>query len=88
MAIPRFTAEASLYRTSGQYRMTHTDQSGMSIAPARMTPQWCYMRDSRCTQFCGNVKDPNWRHECFMRCNIYLDNCLSSGVWTDRAARL
>ena len=31
--------------------------------------------------------DPNWRHECFMRCNIYLDNCLGQGTWTDKASR-
>lgn len=86
MAIPRFTAEASLYGTSGRYRMVHTDQSGIGVAPARMKPQWCYMRDSRCTEFCGKVQDPDWRHECFMLCNRYLDNCLSRGVWTDRAA--
>ena len=52
-----------------------------------MTPQACYKRDSQCTQFCGRVKDANWRHECFMRCNIYLNNCLSSGTWTDRPLR-
>jgi len=56
------------------------------VAEARMTPQQCYQRDSNCTQFCGDVKDSEWRHECFMRCNKYLDNCLSKGVWTDQGA--
>ena len=53
-----------------------------------MSPQECYKRDSNCTQFCGNVTDPDWRHECFMRCNIYLDNCLATGNWTDQSATL
>ncbi len=87
MKIPGFTAEESLHRTSGQYRMAQTDQGAMGIQPARMTPQWCYYKDSRCTQFCGKVTNPDWRYECFSRCNIYLDNCLGKGVWTDQAAR-
>jgi hypothetical protein len=86
MAIPRFTAEASLYGTRGQYRLTHTDQSGMGVAPARMSAKWCYWKDVGCTDFCGGVQDPEWRHECFMRCNLYLNNCLDRGVWTDKAA--
>ena len=52
------------------------------------TPQQCYQRDSQCTQFCGRVQDQTWRYECFSRCNIYLDNCLSRGVWTDQAQTL
>jgi len=50
-----------------------------------LSPQQCYKRDVNCTKFCGDVKDPDWRHECFMRCNIYLDNCLGTGVWTDQS---
>lgn len=56
----------------------------LSQPGAAMTPQQCYQRDSQCTQFCGNVKDNNWRYECFSRCDIYLNNCLSNGVWTDQ----
>jgi len=87
MNIPRFSAEASLYRSSGRYRMGHTDQSGMGVAPARMTARWCYKKDSNCTQFCGAVTDPDYRYECFGLCDKYLDNCLGRGVWTDQAAR-
>ena len=86
MTIPRFSAEASLYRTSGRFRVAHTDQSGMGVEPARMTAQWCYKKDSNCTQFCGRVQDPDWRYQCFSLCDSYLDNCLDRGKWTDRAA--
>jgi hypothetical protein len=55
---------------------------------AALSPQQCYQRDSGCTQMCGNVKDMTWRYECFSRCDIYLDNCLSRGVWTDQAQSL
>lgn len=88
MTIPRFTAEASLYGTSGGYRLARVDRDGTSVAPARMTPQWCYHKDSHCTQFCGAVQDPRWRYECFSLCDKYLDNCLDRGIWTDQAARL
>ena len=88
MTIPRFSAEASLYGTSERYQMAFADQSRAGIEPARMTPQWCYRRDSQCTRFCANVPDPNWRYECFSRCDIYLGNCLDRGKWTDRAVSL
>ena len=89
MNMPGFTAEASL---SGASRISSingvTEFEGFlkpsAIVPS-MTPQECYKRDSQCTQFCGRVQDPDWRYECFSRCNIYLDNCLSRGVWTDQA---
>lgn len=87
MAIPQFSAEASLYRTSGQYRMVYSVEGAPGVEAARMRPEYCYWRDSRCTQFCGKVKDQYWRYECFSLCDKYLDNCLSRGVWTDRAAR-
>jgi len=89
MKTPGFTAEESLSRRSGQYRMAQTNHGGMSVQPAaslRMSPQGCYRRDSNCTQFCAQIKDADWRYECFSRCNIYLDNCLSTGNWTDRVA--
>jgi hypothetical protein len=54
-------------------------------AASALNPQQCYKRDVNCTKFCGGVKDPDWQHECFMRCNIYLDNCLGTGVWTDQS---
>jgi hypothetical protein len=86
MAIPGFSAEASLGKKSGRYRQAHSDRADVGVAPARMTPQECYRRDSNCTQFCGRVQDSEWRHECFMLCNKYLDNCLGRGIWTDQAA--
>lgn len=85
MKIPGFTAEESVHTTSRPYHMAQSNHDAMAVRPAE-TPQECYKRDSNCTQFCGNVKDPKWRYECFSRCNIYLDNCLGRGVWTDRAA--
>jgi hypothetical protein len=88
MKIPGFTAEKSVYTTSRPYRMVQGNHGAMAIQPATMTPQECYRRDSNCTQFCGKVKDPYWRYECFALCNKYLDNCLGTGVWTDRATTL
>lgn len=59
--------------------------SFLTSTAAALSPQQCYKRDVNCTKFCGDVKDADWRHECFMRCNIYLDNCLGTGVWTDQS---
>ena len=56
-----------------------------AAAFSAMTPQQCYKRDSQCTRFCDGANGADWRHECFMRCNIYLNNCLDRGVWTDKA---
>jgi hypothetical protein len=86
MQFPGFTADASAVATIRSYHMVQTKPDSTIQPAARMTPQECYKRDSNCTKFCGQVKDPDWRHECFMRCNKYLDNCLGRGVWTDRAA--
>lgn len=58
--------------------------SALAGPAAAMTPKACYKRDSQCTQFCGRVKNPEYRSECFSRCNIYLNNCLDRGDWTDR----
>ena len=86
MTTPGFTADAAASPARLTYRMVSRGR-GLGIEPAaRMSPQECYKRDSNCTQFCGKVKDASWRYECFSRCNIYLDNCLGRGVWTDRAA--
>ena len=85
MTIPRFTADASLSRTSGRYRMSRTDHSSGGVEAARMTAQWCYYRDSRCTQFCGGV-NPDYRYECFSICDKKLSNCLDIGRWTEKAA--
>jgi hypothetical protein len=87
-AIPGFTAEESLRKSSNYLSIDQFEAARSTAIVASMTPQECYRRDSRCTQFCGRVQDPDWRHECFMRCNIYLDNCLSRGIWTDRSAAL
>ncbi len=60
--------------------------SGAFCATAQaMTPQACYKRDSNCTKMCDKANGPDWRHECFMLCNKYLDNCLANGVWTDQS---
>jgi hypothetical protein len=87
-AIPGFTAEESLRKPNKYFAIDQFEEARSTTIVASMTPQECYKRDSQCTQFCGRVKDPKWRHECFMRCNIYLDNCLSRGIWTDRSAAL
>ena len=86
MTIPRFSAEASLYRTSGRYRVAHADQSGMGVEAARMTAQWCY-RETRIARSSA------------VRCRIPIGGTSASaaaiyiwaiawerGVWTDRAA--
>jgi len=86
--IPGFTAEESLRKPSNFFSIDQFEGAGSASIVTSMTPQECYKRDSNCTQFCGQVKDPDWRHECFMRCNIYLDNCLSRGVWTDQKLTL
>jgi len=87
MTIPGFSADASIYTTSEQYRAPQAPRGASGIQPARMKPQYCYWRDSRCTQFCAGA-DPDMKYECFSLCDKYLDNCLSRGVWTDRAARV
>ncbi len=87
-AIPGFTAEESLRKSSNYLSIDQFEGARSTAIVASMTPQECYRRDSQCTQFCGRVQDPDWRHECFMRCNIYLDNCLSRGVWTDQSLTL
>ena len=48
-----------------------------------LTPEQCYRKDSDCTQFCGDVTDPNYRYECFGICDRMLDRCLDTGDWTD-----
>jgi hypothetical protein len=48
-----------------------------------LTPEQCYRKDSDCTQFCGDVTDPNYRYECFGICDRMLDHCLDTGDWTD-----
>lgn len=92
MNMPGFTAEVSLSGTSRIVSINGVTRFEGFLKPSAivpsMTPQECYKRDSNCTQFCGQVQDPDWRHECFMRCNIYLDNCLSRGVWTDQSLTL
>lgn len=56
----------------------------LTSTASALSPQQCYKRDSNCTQFCKDAKD-DWRNECFKRCDIYLDNCLGTGVWTDQS---
>lgn len=86
MTTPGFTADAATSPARQTYLMASRGR-GVGIEPAaKMSPQECYKRDSNCTQFCGRITDSKWRYECFSRCNIYLDNCLGRGVWTDRAA--
>jgi hypothetical protein len=48
-----------------------------------LTPEQCYRKDSDCTQFCGDVTDPDYRYECFGICDRMLDRCLDTGDWTD-----
>jgi hypothetical protein len=82
MKIPGFTAEDSLRTTSRPYRATRTNRGITAIQPA-LTARACYQRDSNCTHFCGGA-NADWRYECFSRCDIYLNNCLDRGEWTDR----
>jgi hypothetical protein len=48
-----------------------------------LSPEQCYRKDSDCTQFCGEVTDPNYRYDCFAICDRMLDRCLDTGDWTD-----
>jgi hypothetical protein len=48
-----------------------------------LTPEQCYRKDSDCTQFCGEVTNPDYRYECFGICDRMLDRCLDTGDWTD-----
>jgi hypothetical protein len=56
----------------------------LTSTASALTPQQCYKRDSNCTQFCKDAK-ADMRNECFNRCDIYLDNCLGTGDWTDQS---
>src|ERR1043165_6983231 len=48
-----------------------------------LTPEQCYRKDSDCTQFCGEVTNPDYRYECFGICDRMLDRGLDTGDWTD-----
>jgi hypothetical protein len=85
MTIPRFTADKSLYRTSGRYTAAHAERSEAGVQAARMTAQWCYWRDSQCTQFCAGAH-PDYRYDCFAICDQHLDHCLDKGTWKMKAA--
>jgi hypothetical protein len=71
-------------RSSVLFALGLTAVSLLNSTASALTPQQCYKRDSNCTQFCKDAK-ADWRNECFSRCDIYLDNCLGTGVWTDQS---
>jgi hypothetical protein len=80
MSMPGFSAEASLYKTSGRYHSAHafTESGGNALLPA----QWdgdCDWRcfwdcQRRCPSVCGSD------HECLVTCRefwCYLEcNCI------------
>ena len=82
MNMPGFTAEASLYKMSGNYRMIGTfDQGGEAIRPAscdrgcisycqnqlRNCDNTCYPTDRWCLSWCYN--------EVYRFCLIYTCGC-------------
>lgn len=62
--------------------------SAMPLKREGLSAAECYRADSGCTQFCGEVTNPDYRYPCFAICDRMLDRCLGTGEWTDSGLQI
>jgi hypothetical protein len=79
MSLPRFTGEASVYRTSNRYRMVETlDQADNALRPAMLRFSSLFVDPcvSDCLQFCRGISKLEVREACrdgcYLGCNLGL----------------
>jgi len=78
MNMPGFTAEDSLYKTSGQYWMTATNTSTGQVLPQQDSFSECVQSSNSCTDVCASL---NWPTGCGQACNdAFLDCTLSRSL--------